>query len=95
LVARVKIASYNRSAAADSAPFFQALVLYSYQVYSGEAADNVIQSVWKESGPERACGHNVQKNSQIATGSCGRAADAAEKGDRKRKTRPESGRVLG
>jgi hypothetical protein len=40
-IACVKIASYNQHC---SAPFFPALVVYSYQVYSGEGADNVIQS---------------------------------------------------
>jgi hypothetical protein len=39
LIARVKITSYNEH---RSAPFFRALVVYSYQVYSGEGADNVI-----------------------------------------------------
>jgi hypothetical protein len=39
LIARVKITSYNQHC---SAPFFRALVVYRYQVYSGEGADNVI-----------------------------------------------------
>jgi len=39
LIARVKITSYNQH---RSAPFFRALVGDSYQVYSGEGADNVI-----------------------------------------------------
>ena len=43
LIARVKITS-NEPAAAGSAPFFRALVVDSCQVYSGEGADNVIQS---------------------------------------------------
>ncbi|MFZ0819408.1 MAG: hypothetical protein WAM91_05020, partial [Candidatus Acidiferrales bacterium] len=41
LVARVKITTYNHHC---SAPFFRALVVYSYQVYSEGGADNVIQS---------------------------------------------------
>jgi hypothetical protein len=39
LVTCVKITSYNHH---RSAPFFRALVVYSYQVYSEEGADNVI-----------------------------------------------------
>jgi hypothetical protein len=39
LVARVKITSCNHH---RSAPFFRALVLYGYQVYSEQGADNVI-----------------------------------------------------
>jgi hypothetical protein len=39
LVARVKITSYNHHC---SAPFFRALVVYSYQVYSVKGADAVI-----------------------------------------------------
>jgi hypothetical protein len=41
LVARVKITSYNQHC---SAPFFRALVVYRYQVYSVKGADAVIQS---------------------------------------------------
>ena len=41
LIARAKITPYNQHC---SPPFFRALVVYSYQVYSGEGADNVIQS---------------------------------------------------
>jgi hypothetical protein len=37
----VNITSYNQHC---SAPFFRALVVYSYQVYSREGADNVIPS---------------------------------------------------
>jgi hypothetical protein len=43
VLARVKITPYN-PAAAGSAPFFRALVVYSYQVYSVKSADAVIQS---------------------------------------------------
>jgi hypothetical protein len=43
LVASMKITSYNQRRAAGSAPFFRALVVYRYQVYSEGGADNVIQ----------------------------------------------------
>jgi hypothetical protein len=39
---KFKKESMAHPAAAGSAPFFRALVVYSYQVYSGEGADNVI-----------------------------------------------------